>query len=91
MLVPDFQYHEDWYWHTPRVFNIEPRAVSAGNIITVEGRYADMLTVSEHAKPFSTARALFLHTSFQFRLEDSRDLSGLRDESLILAIISLQI
>jgi hypothetical protein len=35
-----FQYDENFYWHTPRVFNIEPRAVSPGTIISISGRYA---------------------------------------------------
>jgi hypothetical protein len=33
-----FQYHDDWWWHTPRVFSIEPRAATIGTVITVSGR-----------------------------------------------------
>ncbi len=31
-----FQYHEDWS-HTPRVYNIAPRAVTTGTVITISG------------------------------------------------------
>ena len=41
-----FEYHEDWWWHTPRVFSIEPRAVSPGTMITVSGWYVRPLFLS---------------------------------------------